>query len=175
MDYYLFEKINNLAGQWPWLDATGIFLAEYLPYGLVALALLLFWKKWKVLFQAFLAGVTAKFVIAALIHCIWERSRPFVDHDINLLIAKLDEPSFPSGHTVLFFALSTVVYAYNKKAGIGFFIASFLMAVSRIFVGVHWPADILAGILVGVFSGWLVIKISQKAKTRFSGLLFRKA
>ena len=164
MDYYLFEKINNLAGQWSWLDATGIFLAEYLPLGLVFLTLLLFWRKWKILLQVFLAGILAKFVIADFIHHYWPRLRPFSGSDlnVNLLIDKLDQPGFPSGHTVLFFSLSAVVFAYNKKAGTGFFIASLLMSLSRIFVGVHWPLDILAGILVGIFSGCLIVWVFKK-------------
>ena len=164
MDYYLFEKINSLAGQWNFLDNIGIFFAEYLPFVLVFLALLLFWRKWKVLLQALLAGVLAKFVIAGLIRHYWPRLRPFVEHDVNLLINKLDQPGFPSGHTVLFFALSAVVFSYNKKAGIGFFIASFLMVLSRVFAGVHWPSDILAGMAVGVFSGWLVVRIFKSLR-----------
>jgi len=164
MDYCLFEKIHNLAGQWSFLDATGKFLAEYLPYLLVVSILLLFWKKWKILFQVFLAGVVAKFVIVDTIRFIWPRPRPFVEHDVSLLIEKLDQAAFPSGHTALFFSLSTVVYYYHKKAGILFFIASFLMALSRIFVGVHWPSDILGGILVGIFSGWLVVKTFKKIR-----------
>ena len=162
MDYCLFQKINNLAGQWLFLDNTGRFFAEYLPYVLVFLVLLIFWKRWKIILQGLLAALVAKFFIIDFIHLFWYRQRPFVEREITSLIGKIDQASFPSGHTAIFFALSTIVYSYNKKAGLGFFIASFLMAVSRIFVGVHWPSDILAGILVGIFSGWLVLKINQK-------------
>jgi len=162
MDYCLFQKINNLAGQWPLLDNMGRFFAEYLPYALAFLVLLFFWRRWKIILQALLAAIVAKFVIIDFIHLFWYRQRPFAEQEISSLIGEIGQASFPSVHTALFFALSTVVYSYNKRAGFGFFIASFLMGVSRVFVGVHWPLDILAGILVGIFSGWLVLKISQR-------------
>ena len=82
---------------------------------------------------------------------------------INLLFSyNPAEPSFPSGHAAFYFAIATIVYFYNKKAGLGFFLASFLISISRVFVGIHWPADIMAGALVGIFSGWLIIKIAKK-------------
>ena len=83
-------------------------------------------------------------------------------YDVNLILNKIDQPAFPSGHAAFFFALSTVVYFYNKKAGIGFFVASFLISISRVFGGVHWPTDILAGVLVGIFSAWFILKILRK-------------
>jgi len=178
MDYYLFEKINSLAGRWSFLDAIGVFFAEYLPYIAVVLVLLLFWKKWEVFLQVFMVGVLGKFVIINFFRWIWPRPRPFVSHEVNLLIEKLDQPGFPSGHTTILFAVATVVFVsavfYARKAypeakrkfwygvGIGFFGISFLMAVSRVFVGVHWPTDILAGMLAGVFCGWLVVLIFRK-------------
>jgi undecaprenyl-diphosphatase len=80
--------------------------------------------------------------------------------------------SFPSGHAAFFFALSTVLLLYNKKfyprpkfwwgAGLFFFLASFLISIARVFVGIHWPSDILAGAAIGIFSGWLIILFSRK-------------
>lgn len=162
MDYFLFQKINSLAGQWAYLDAMGIFFAKYFEYILAGLVFAVFWRKREIILQTFLAAVIARFGITELIRWLWPRPRPFVENHINLLLDKIDQSSFPSGHAAFFFALSIVVYLYNKKAGIIFFIASFLISISRIFVGVHWPSDILAGAFVGIFSGWLVVKISKR-------------
>lgn len=156
MDVFLFQKINGLAGKWVCLDATGIFFAKYSGYILGGLILLLFFKNWKVIFQAFFAAIIARFGIVEIIRWLWERPRPFVENNVNLLLEHSGSASFPSGHAAFFLALSTAVYFYNKKAGIGFFIASFLISLSRVFVGVHWPSDILAGALVGIFSGWII-------------------
>ena len=162
MDLYLFQQINNLAGQWGLLDGLGIFLAKYFGYILVVSVFFIFWPRLKIIFQSFLAGILARFGIVELIRWFWPRPRPFIENQVNLLIDKINQSAFPSGHTAFFFALSTVIFLYNKKAGIGFFIASFLIGIARIFCGVHWPSDILAGIGVGLLSGWLIIKIFRK-------------
>jgi len=162
LDILFFQQINGLAGRWIYLDWLGIFFAEYFIYILGAVALLLFRKNLKRVVWAILAVVLAKFGIAEPIRLFWSRPRPFVANDVNLLIGKTSESSFPSGHASACFALSYIVYHYNKKAGIFFFVASFLVSIARVFVGVHWPLDILAGGAVGIFSGWLIIKISKK-------------
>lgn len=164
MDYFLFQQINNLAGRFIFLDVLGIFLAEYLSYILVALVFLIFWRKWKIIFQSFSATILAKFGIAELIRWFWFRPRPFVENDVNLLLDKINRASFPSDHAAFFFALSFIVYFHNKKAGLVFFVASFLISMSRVFCGIHWPSDILVGALVGIFSGWLINKIFRKIK-----------
>lgn len=162
MDYFLLQKINSLVGQWVYLDTTGIFFAKYLGYVLAGLVFFIFWKKWKIISQIFLAAVIARLGIVGLVRWLWPRQRPFIENQVNLLFDKANEASFPSGHAAFFFALSTVIFFYNKKAGIGFFLASFLISISRVFTGVHWPSDILAGAMVGIFSGWLVVKVFKK-------------
>jgi len=161
MDYFIFQQINNLAGRWTCLDALAIFFAKYLVYLLIVLAFLFFLKRWKIVFQSLLAAFLAKFVVVDLIKFFWDRPRPFVENNINQIL-EYTGASFPSGHAALSFALSFVIYNYNKKAGILFFVASFLISISRVFVGIHWPTDIMAGALVGVFSGWLVLKIFKR-------------
>ena len=161
MDYFIFQQINNLAGRWAYLDGLGVFLAEYLAYALIALLFFLFWRNKRVIFQSLLAGIFARFFIIELIRLFWQRPRPFVENEVNLLLEH-QEASFPSGHASFFFALSFVAYKYNKKTGILFFVASFLISISRVFVGIHWPSDIIAGALLGVFSGWLVFKLTKR-------------
>ena len=167
MDQFLFQQINQFAGNWVCLDSFAIFFAKYFEYILIVSVFLvpLFYKKagGKVIFQSFLAAILARFGIVEIIRHFFPRARPFVENHVNLLISQNpNEPSFPSGHAAFYFALSTIVYSYNKKAGILFFIVSFLIVVSRVFVGVHWPSDILAGAMVGIFSGWLVYKIFKR-------------
>jgi len=162
MDYLIFQTINQLAGRWPILDEAGIFLAEYLGYVLAIIVILLFFKKWKIIFLAFLAAVVARFGIVELIRWFWVRPRPFAENNVNLLLGHENTGSFPSGHAAFFFALSFVVYRYNKKTGIIFLVASSLIIISRVFVGVHWFSDVLAGAVVGMFCGWLICKIFRK-------------
>lgn len=162
LDVAIFEQINNLAGQCAFLDAVGVFFASYLQYILAAFALIIFRKKIRVLFEIFTAVALARLGVVELIHLFWSRSRPFVENNVNLLIGHEKTGSFPSGHATLFFALSTVIYLHNKKAGIIFFIASLFISLARIFAGVHWPTDILGGAVLGAICGWLVVKFFKR-------------
>lgn len=167
IDLYFFSFINGLAGRWPWLDWAGIFLAKYFEYVLLfCLVLFLakdFKKYWRMVAEAFIAAIFVRFVLAEIIRRIWFRPRPFVDNHVNLLIPhNANEASFPSGHASFYFALSTIIYTYNKKAGILFYIASFLISFARIFVGIHWPSDILAGAVIGTAMGLILNKLFKK-------------
>ncbi len=165
MDASIFNLINQFALTWFWLDVLAIFLAEYFGYVLLFSLLLFlaigFRKYFKMIIEAIISAILARFVIVELIRWIWQRPRPFVENNVNLLLSH-NSASFPSGHAAFFFAVSTIVYLYNKKAGILFFLSSFLICLARVFTGIHWPLDIFAGAVVGVLSGYLIHKISKK-------------
>jgi len=184
IDLYIFNLINQFAGKRAWLDYLGMFCAEYLGYVLLFILLIFlavypvklfcprqntgeagfnqvnYKKYWKMVLEALVAAFFTRFVVAEIIRSIWFRPRPFVIQSfIPLINQSPKEASFPSGHATFFFALATIVYYYNKKAGIIFFIASFLIAIARIFVGVHWPSDVLAGAVLGILMGWILNKL----------------
>jgi len=166
MDYNLFKYINNFAGKWIYLDSLAIFCAEYLVYFLVAGAILLFFfikkqERTRYLILAGMSVILSRLVLTELIRLIWYRSRPFLVYPVHLFIEHSTESSFPSGHTTFLFALATVIYFFNKKSGIAFFILSFLVGLGRVFVGIHYPFDILGGIIIGVLSA-IFVKILLK-------------
>jgi len=109
------------------------------------------------------SAIIARFVVASGIRYFYYHARPYlVIAETNLLLVHEGVSSFPSGHTIFVFALATGVYRYNKKVGIWFYVLAGLVGFSRIFVGVHWPYDILAGaglgILVAFVCDWLFRK-----------------
>jgi len=167
LDLYLFNLINGFAGRWQWLDYLEMFFAQYFEYFLW-IALILFLvinvkKYWKIVVEAFLAAGITKFILAEFIRWLWFRPRPFVSLNfIPLINQSADEASFPSGHASFYFAMSTIVYLYNKKVGILFYIATILITLARVFSGVHWPSDILAGALLGIFTAWILNKLFRK-------------
>lgn len=167
LDFYIFHSINGFVGKNVCLDGLAIFFAENFQYFVVLLLVLFlavnYRKYLKMIISAILAAIFSRFIIAEIIRFIFPRSRPFVDNNVNLLVShNPSESSFPSGHASFFFALAAVVYFYNKKLGVAFFVFAFLISISRVFVGIHWPSDILAGAIVGIFSGWLIFKITKK-------------
>lgn len=165
LDIYIFSQINNLALKHLWLDALAIFLAKYLPWlliGVLVLFLIKDFRKYCKIVGTALSAVIFSGIIVQLIRFIWYRPRPFIGEEVNLLLSHSPTGSFPSGHAAFFFALSTIIYFQNKKAGLFFLFASLLIGLSRIFSGLHWPSDILAGIILGILSAWLIKKLFFK-------------
>ena len=167
LDFYLFNQINQFAGRWAWLDYFGMFCAEYLGYVLLFVLILSlaisFKKYWRMVIEATIAAFLTRFVLTATIWWLWFRPRPFLALNfVPLINQKASDSSFPSGHASFYFALSTIVYYYNKKIGVLFYIASLLIVLARVFVGVHWPSDILAGAVLGILMGWVLNRIFRK-------------
>ena len=164
MDLYLFHLINKFALKSFLLDAFGIFCAKYLGYVLVLILFLLlvvnFKKYWRMVTATIISGILSRGVFVEIIRWLFPKDRPFIgDNNVNLLFKDMDHihHSFPSGHAAFFFAISTIVYFYNKKLGTFFLISSLLICIGRVFVGVHWPADVTVGAAVGIISAWITL------------------
>jgi len=168
MDYLIFHTLNDFVGKHPLFDLFTVFIAEYLGYILVLILFLYFLKESErykaVLIKALSAAIFARFVIVEIIRFFWDRPRPFVGNHINYLLKHSASPSFPSGHAAFFFGFSTIVYFYNKKAGIWFLFASLLISIFRVYGGVHWPSDVVVGALVGIVSAYFINVLSAKLK-----------
>lgn len=167
MDLYIFNIINGLSGKWVCLDGLAIFFAKYFEYALILFLIILlavnFKKHWRIVLASLISAIVSRFIITEAIRFLWFRPRPFVSLNLVPLINKsAEEASFPSGHASFYFALSTCIFLYNKKIGIFFYISTFLIVLSRVYVGIHWPSDILAGALIGILTGWMGYKISKK-------------
>lgn len=162
MEIALFNALHDLAGQSKFLDLLGIFLADYLGYFLiVALVILLFFEKnWRERFYNFslliLSFLLSWGLITEIIHFIYNRPRPFLALNFSPLINHAASPSFPSGHAAAFFAIAFAVYFINKRWSIWFLVAAVIMGLARIFVGVHWPLDIIGGAVAGFISVFVV-------------------
>ncbi len=83
------------------------------------------------------------------------RARPFMScPDYPLLIKPLYDGSFPSGHATASFEFAFVMMKFYRKWGIAALVLAFLIAFSRLYLFVHYPSDVLCGILVGLFCGF---------------------
>ena len=85
------------------------------------------------------------------------RPRPYVTHfGLGILIEAQKSYSFPSGHASSSFAAATAITLFCGKKGALAYIPAALIALSRIYVGVHYPTDIFFGALLGTCMGILI-------------------
>lgn len=100
------------------------------------------------------------------------RPRPYeLISALTPLIAKPTDYSFPSGHTAASFAAACVFYRnLPKKAGVPLMILAVLIALSRIYLGVHYPSDVLGGMISGValsyLAEWITNKVLKRRETK---------
>ena len=148
-------------------DVAAVFFAQYLPYLLVAGFLVLAFRepgarrKFYLFAEGSLAIILARGIITESIGFFYRTARPFAVLGFSSLISE-SGPSFPSGHMAWFFALALVVWFVNRKWGVWYFALTIVMGVARIYVGVHWPIDIVGGAAVGLVSGWFIHWLLRK-------------
>ncbi len=89
------------------------------------------------------------------------RIRPYeVEPALQLLVAKAHDFSFPSGHACCSFASAMIyVRTLKKPWGVLTMILAILIAYSRLYVGIHYPSDVIVGILVGIVSGVVTFEL----------------
>ena len=140
-----------------WLDGIWLFITHLGDEGILWIALgivLLFWKKTRPIGFTILISLLLDLLIVNVTLKGWiARPRPFVVNEaIRPLITNVSPyRSFPSGHSGGSFSAMLALYRWvPKKIGIPAVVLAALVALSRLYVGVHYPTDILAGLLVGV-------------------------
>tara|TARA_B100002051_G_scaffold217448_1_gene210284 strand:+ start:4857 stop:5285 length:429 start_codon:yes stop_codon:yes gene_type:complete len=81
------------------------------------------------------------------------------DNNGNFVQTESSRKSFPSNHSANIFVIYFILSSIYKKKTKYFFIAAFLVAISRIYVGVHYPLDVLSGAIIGLSVGYLINKL----------------
>ena len=105
-----------------------------------------------------ICALAVNVILKPLIH----RPRPFSElADITLLIKAPKDYSFPSGHTAASFVMVYIFFRHIKKYFIPVLITGILIAFSRMYLSVHFPSDIIAGIIIGIFSGYAGEKLTD--------------
>ena len=165
MNKKIFFKLNNLVGKSKILDLALIFWAKYFAF--------LFWF-WLIIIFLFsdtgktfnlsheriiyvhLTGILVWFLVL-LIKTMRFTPRPYLTKETKVLIKKKKSSSaFPSGHTALFFALGGMFVHFSVPLGVLAFVCAFLVGLSRLISGLHWPIDILGGAIIGTFIGFFI-------------------
>ena len=153
MNQRLFEIFYSLAHRNAFLDFIWRFSAEYLPIILTILFVCLLvaeknpHRRLYFLYLSILSVVISSGMVSQIMRHFIESQRPFVDSGVVTLIGRPSTPSMPSGHMMFFFPIALAAYYLNRKWRWYFILGILLMGLARIVAGVHYPADILAGLI----------------------------
>ena len=153
---FLQESVRN-----PILDNIMIFITSLGNGGMIWIAativLLIPEKTRKAGIMSAAALLGSLIINNNIVKNIVQRPRPFVTFtDLQIIIPTPSEFSFPSGHTSSSFAAAAVFYRHlPKKLGITSVILAGLIGFSRLYVGVHYPTDVIAGVLMGILLSYL--------------------
>lgn len=139
-----------------WLDWFFIGLSWIGSFGAVwlaiAAALTLLWRRPSLFVTVLFADVLAD-LLAGAGKVIVHRHRPFETQ----IGPPSNTHSFPSGHSATSFACATVLAVYAPRWRVTFFLLATLIAFSRVYNGMHYPTDVLAGALLGVLTALLLL------------------
>jgi undecaprenyl-diphosphatase len=131
----------------------------------IAIAILLIANKKyrRIGYMTLMAVILGAVLGECILKHIFQRPRPFIAiHTLNVLISKPTSSSFPSGHTTAAFAAAGILSVYFKKYKVVFWILAVLIAFSRIYLYMHYPTDVLGGIVLGLLCSRLTFYIFKK-------------
>lgn len=167
LDLSVFYFLHGFAGQSTFLDWAIIIIGEYSLYGYIVLIGYLMYRLYYtkrlqeiVLYiLVFVSAFIARFVVAELIRLFYHHLRPFVALHFIPLLGHETSYSFPSGHTIFFFSVATALLFVNKRLAYATYLLGFVVGIARVVAGVHYPSDIVGGIVLGVLSGYMFYQI----------------
>ena len=138
---------------------------------IVTALILLFFRKTRRAGAAMLVALLIGLLVGnVVIKELVMRPRPFVTHpDLTALLDPGDQWSFPSAHTLSSFAAATALFFFHRKSSLLACLVAALIGFSRLYACVHYPTDVLAGMLIGILcglaAGWLTDRIADRIHT----------
>jgi undecaprenyl-diphosphatase len=165
LDYRLFQIINGWAASCSFLNPLMRFLAEDAEY-VFMLGVVMYWLTRKesnrrMIAEALLSACLG-LGVSGLIGHFFYRDRPFVTHAVLQLIKHPANASFPSDHAVGAFVIASAIWLYRKRDGTAWYVLASFIAFSRIWTGVHYPSDVVAGAVIGIAAAACVHQLSAR-------------
>ncbi|MGM7636825.1 phosphatase PAP2 family protein [Bacillus sp. Hm123] len=158
MDKRLFWGIQQLSGRFFLIDQLMILLSRKARYAFMFTVLL----KWilggpkRRTARSAILSVAVAWCIDLILRGLCFKQRPFMKQKVGILMPTKVNSSFPSKHTLLSFALSTAVFLRDRVWGRMLSYLSGLVGLSRVWVGHHYPSDIIFSALIGTMTGMIV-------------------
>ncbi|KRK64158.1 hypothetical protein FC72_GL000603 [Companilactobacillus tucceti DSM 20183] len=169
VDISIFRTINNLAAIKA-LDPIGVFFAKYSIY-VLAIFLVFKWvqkrndDQYRVnLLISILTAVSSELAGKLIAGKLYYHTQPFtVLNEVHQLIPKDVGNSYPSDHTIIFFSFMIILFLGTKTwSRYNYLLVAILVSLSRIFVGVHYPSDVLTGMLISTLIGIIWYQLLAK-------------
>jgi len=130
-------------------ELGGALFSSALPIILIIINI----GKSRVLGIELLASLSVSQIFVHTLKKLLSRERPYnILKNINTFGIKLKDYSFPSGHTTASFSMATVLSYYMPQLMIAFVFVALIVGISRIYLAVHYPSDVLVGIVLGTVS-----------------------
>jgi undecaprenyl-diphosphatase len=163
-DVELFRWINQFAGHTPWLDAVMVACATWSPT-IFALVLVGCWIRWRPEWQRAAARAALAALLSLgvgqLIGLAVLRPRPFTVMPATVLVPHAADSSFPSDHATLALAVTVMLMTVSRRLGWTLIAFSMLVLVSRVYLGVHFPTDVLGGAALGASGAWVMLRLAR--------------
>ena len=169
VDTSVFRDINDFAKHTSWLHGL---MVDYAKYGvglfvvLIAVGAWLGWRQRspRTFAAASWAGAGTLLAVAInqpIVNSVAEK-RPYVSlQHVELLISRSNDYGFPSDHATMAGAVAMGLLLADRRLGVISWVAAVLLAFSRVYVGAHYPQDVLAGLALGAVVtglGWLLVR-----------------
>ena len=156
MIHHRWHPLNDL---FVWLSKVGTYGLVWLVIGLVVAVM---WRR-VLPFALVVLAVAAADGIATLLKVAIGENRP---SDKGSLLTIPHSHSFPSGHTAVAFAAATVLARLVPRASPAFFVLALAIGYSRVYVGVHWPLDVVGGAVIGLVTALLLLAVARRRSVR---------
>jgi undecaprenyl-diphosphatase len=165
MDARILQQVIELRR--PWLDDLMVVASALGAGGFVWIILGsiagIFPQHTPAMWRLWLAVAMAFLIVDDLVKPFFERPRPFDVMEIPLIDARPNSPSFPSAHAAMAAAGALAATRIFPGAGWILWPAAVVVAVSRVYLAVHWPSDVFAGFVIGLAVTWFVLGGSRFA------------
>ena len=180
MDWRIYKAIYDVSLHHHWVGSLfhGIEQAS-IPFMVLATAALWFLarpggdRRWKVASASGFSAAAVAFAVNFAIHALWDRPRPYESHAIRHPWSGATDASFPSDHASVSLAIAFAVLALDATAGVVLLAAAVLIAVGRLFIGAHYPGDVLAGVGVAAVAAFVVVWFARPVVDRAVRLVER--